>query len=73
MAQISARVPEDLVRGLDDAAAMLGTSRAELVRRALERYVEDFEDIAAVQERLSDPTDPILDWEDVKRELFGSD
>ena len=26
-----------------------------------------------MEERLSDVTDPTLDWEDVKRELFNTD
>lgn len=69
--QISARVPEELAQALDAAATQLRRSRAEVIRQALERYVEDFDDLAVALERLSDPADPVLDWEDVKRELFS--
>jgi len=73
MTQISARLPDDLVKGLDAAARDLKRSRAELVRQAIERYLEDFQDVSIAIERLRDPNDPVLDWEDVKRELLAED
>ncbi|MCY4625059.1 MAG: ribbon-helix-helix protein, CopG family [Chloroflexi bacterium] len=73
MTQITARVPEELAQALDAAAAQLRRSRAEVVRQALERYLEDFDDLAVALERLSDPADPVLDWDEVKRGLFGTD
>ena len=73
MTQITARVPEELAQALDAAAAQLRRSRAEVVRQALERYLEDFDDLAVALERLSDPADPVLDWDEVKRGLLGTD
>ena len=73
MTQITARVPEELAQALDAAAAQLRRSRAEVVRQALERYLEDFDDLAVALERLSHPADPVLDWDEVKRGLFGTD
>ena len=73
MTQITAQVPDDLGHALDVAAAQFNQSRDEIVRLALEQYLLDLEDIASMEERLNDATDPILDWEDVKRELFGTD
>ena len=73
MSQITARVPDELVEALDAAAADLKRSRAELVRQALERYLEDFDDLTVAVERLRDPTDPVLDWDDVRNDLLGSD
>ena len=73
MNQITARVPDTLIEALDAAAMQLKRSRAEIVRQALEQYLEDFDDLAVSLERLRDPTDPIFDWDRVKPELLGSD
>jgi RHH-type rel operon transcriptional repressor/antitoxin RelB len=73
MTQITARVPEELAEALDAAAAVLKRSRADVVRQALERYLEDFDDLSVAVERMRDPSDPVLDWDEVRRELLGSD
>ena len=73
MTQITARVPDPLVEALDSAARILNRSRAEVVRQAVERYLEDFEDLNVALTRLQDPTDEVLDWDQVKRELLDSD
>ena len=73
MTQITARVPDELAEALDAAAANLQRSRAYLIRQALERYLEDYNDLSVAVERLQDPDDPNLDWDEVKRELLGSD
>ncbi|MDE2813326.1 MAG: hypothetical protein OXM01_09890 [Gemmatimonadota bacterium] len=38
-------------------------SRADIVRQALERYLEDLDDLSVALERLQDPADPVLDWD----------
>ena len=73
MHQITARVPDDLVKALDEAAAELKRSRADIVRQALERYLEDLDDLSVALERLRDPADPVLDWDQVRHELLNSD
>ena len=73
MTQITARVPEELAEALDAAAAVLKRSRADVVRQALERYLEDFDDLSVAVERMKNPSDPVLDWDEVRRELLGSD
>ena len=73
MTQITARVPDDLARQIDDAAALLKRSRAQVVRQALEYYLEHIEDRRLGLERLRDPADPILDWTDVRGELLNQD
>ena len=73
MQQITARVPVALVEALDDAAAGLKRSRADIVRQALEQYLEDFDDLTVAVQRLLDPADPVLDWDEVKNALFPSD
>ena len=71
MSQITARLPDELVDSLDQAAAQLRRTRAEVVRQAVEYYLEDFEDISRAIEVLRDPADPVLDWEQVKRDLLS--
>ena len=73
MTQITARVPQPVVDALDAAAAQLRRSRAQVVREALERYLEDYDDLAVALARLRDPSDPVLDWDEVRRELLDSD
>ena len=71
--QITARLPNELAESLDAAAGALKRSRAEIVRQAIELYLEDFDDLSVAVERLRDPADPVLDWDEVRRELLGSD
>lgn len=70
MPQISARLSEGLVLRMDEAAQRLSRSRADLVRQAIEYYLDDLEDLRLGLERLQDPADPVLDWQDVRRELL---
>ena len=73
MSQITARLPDEVVDALDAAASRLRRSRAEIVRQAIERYLEDFDDLSAAVERLRDPSDPVLDWDRVRREILDTD
>jgi RHH-type rel operon transcriptional repressor/antitoxin RelB len=73
MTQITARLPDDLVAAIDDAAGRLKRSRAQLVRQAIEYYLDDLEDLRLGLERLQDPADPVLDWDMAKRELLDQD
>ena len=71
MSQITARLPDELVASLDNAAAELRRTRAEVVRQAIEYYLEDFEDLNLALHALRDPADVVLDWEAVKNELLN--
>lgn len=70
MRQITARLPDELVASLDEAAARLRRTRADVVRQAVEYYLDDFEDVSRAIEVLGDPADPVLDWEAVKHDLL---
>ncbi len=71
MSQITARLPDALVASLDSAAVELRRTRAEVVRQAIEYYLEDFQDISCAIQTLRDPADAVLDWEQVKRDLLN--
>ena len=44
-----------------------------MIRRAIERYLEDLDDLSSAVKRLRDPGDPVLDWERVRQELLHVD
>ncbi len=69
--QVTARLPDPIVDALDGAARQLGRSRADVIRLAVERYLEDFDDLSVAIDRLRDPADPVLDWDKVRRELLA--
>jgi len=71
MRQITARLPDELVLSLDIAATELRRTRAEVVRLAIEYYLEDFEDLNLALQALRDPADAVLDWETAKHELLS--
>lgn len=73
MTQTTAHVPEEVAASLDAAAARLKRSRADVVRLALERYLEDFGDLSVALDRLRDASDPVLDWDEVRREAPSPD
>ena len=73
MIQVTARLPDTLVAKADQAANHLNRSRAQLLRLALEYYLEDIEDLRLALDRLRDPADPVLDWQDVRRDLLDQD
>jgi predicted DNA-binding protein len=73
MAQITARLPDEMVREIDHAAQVLHRSRAEVIRKAIEIYLEDFEDLNTAIDRLRDPADRSIDWEQARRELLAAD
>ena len=73
MMQVTARLPDDLVAKADQAASRLNRSRAQLLKQALEYYLEDFEDLRLALDRLNDPADTVLDWQDVRRDLLDRD
>jgi len=73
MVEISATMPDELVEALDEASAATHQSRNDIIRQALESYLEDMKDAALAMERVNDQSDRFLDWEDVKRDLLSKD
>jgi RHH-type rel operon transcriptional repressor/antitoxin RelB len=73
MAQISTRLPDQMVQDVDNAAKVLHRTRAEIIRQALEMYLEDFDDLNTAIDRLRDPADRSMDWDEAKRALLAAD
>lgn len=73
MVQVTARLPAPLSEELDAAAHRLQRSRADLIRQAIEYYLDDIEDLQAGVVALKDPADPVLDWSEVRDALLAAD
>jgi predicted transcriptional regulator len=66
MPVVSARLPDELVRRIDDTARSMSRSRAEIIRRAVELYLADVEEQWSTLDRLSLPTGLSFDWDEVE-------
>lgn len=73
MVQVTARLPDSLSAELDAAAEQLKRSRADVIRQAIEYYLDDVEDLRCGIEALKDPADPVLDWAEVRDALLAAD
>ncbi len=73
MSQVTARLPDEVVSALDRAAHALHRSRADIIRQAIEAYIEDFDDLSIAIQRLRDPADETIDWQEAKRALLAED
>ena len=71
--QITARLPDALGAELDAAAQHLNRCRADVIRSAIEYYLDDIEDLRCGVEALKDPADPVLDWPEVRDALLAAD
>ncbi len=67
---VSARLPDAMVVAIDSAASQMRRSRAEIIRIAIEHYLEDYDDLSVALDRIQDPNDPVLDWDEVRCDLF---
>jgi transposase len=73
MVQVTARLPDALSEELDAAAQQLNRCRADIIRQAIEYYLDDIEDLRFGIEALKDPADPVLDWAEVRNALLAAD
>ena len=73
MTLVSARLPDDLVRSIDETARTMNRSRAEVIRKAVELYLADVQVQWSTLDRLSLPTGLSFDWDDVERSLLAKD
>jgi len=69
MSRITATIPTAMGEALDAVATELNSTRSQVIRAALEGYLEDHDDLTVAMARLRDPTDPVCDWDEVRRQL----
>ncbi len=73
MAQVvTARFPESVVEALDREAAARRRSRADILREAVDLYLEEWADYQTALDRLQDPTDRTLTWEELLSDLTSA-
>ena len=58
--------PDALGVELDAAAAQLSSSRADIIRQAIEYCLDDIEDLRCGVAALKVPADPVLHWAEVR-------
>jgi RHH-type rel operon transcriptional repressor/antitoxin RelB len=62
---ISLRVEGELKRRVDEVARRTGRSKAWVIRKAVDLYLEDIEDIEMSEQRLADPKDNVISSEEL--------
>ena len=73
MVQVTARLSDGLSAELDAAAEQLKRSRADVIREAIEYYLDDVEDLRCGINALKDPADPLLNWSEARDALLAAD
>jgi transposase len=53
--------------------AQLSRCRADIIRQAIEYYLDDIEHLRCGVAALKDPADPVLNWAEVRDELLPAD
>ncbi|MCX6097399.1 MAG: ribbon-helix-helix domain-containing protein [Caldiserica bacterium] len=66
---ISLRVEGDLKRRVDEVARRTGRSKAWVIRKAVDLYLEDIEDIEMSEQRLADPKDKVISSDELMSRL----
>lgn len=69
MPQISARLSDNMVDSLDRAARTQRRSRADIIRKAIEYYLNDLEKVNVSLQQTILLSDVEVDWEQAKRVL----
>jgi RHH-type transcriptional regulator, rel operon repressor / antitoxin RelB len=54
-------------------AQQLNRCRADIIRQAIEYYLDGVEDLRCGVAALKDPADPVLDWPEVRDALLAAD
>jgi RHH-type rel operon transcriptional repressor/antitoxin RelB len=66
---ISVRLPEDLAEKLDHLAESLDRSKTYIIKRALQEYLEEYEDYLLALHRLNDKDDRIVSGKELTASL----
>jgi predicted DNA-binding protein len=66
---ISLRVEGDLKRRVDEVARHTGRSKAWVIRKAVDLYLEDIEDIEMSEQRLANPKDNVISSDELMSRL----
>jgi len=67
---VSIRLPDDMADTLKSLSETIDRSKAYIIKKALQAYLEDYSDYLIAQERLNDKNDKVVSSEKM-RELIG--
>ncbi len=67
---VSIRLPDDMADSLKSLSETIDRSKAYIIKKALQAYLEDYSDYLIAQERLSDKNDRVISSDEL-RELIG--
>jgi len=67
---VSIRLPDDMADSLKSLSETIDRSKAYIIKKALQAYLEDYSDYLIAQERLNDKNDNVVSSEEM-RELLG--
>jgi len=67
---VSIRLPDDMADSLKSLSEIIDRSKAYIIKKALQAYLEDYSDYLIAQERLNDKNDRVVSSEEM-RELIG--
>ena len=66
---LSVRLPEDIMRELEEVANLLERPKTYIVRKALEAYLDEYSDYLIALERLRDKDDSIISSKELREHL----
>jgi metal-responsive CopG/Arc/MetJ family transcriptional regulator len=72
MKNISVRIDKDLLRTVDKLAKNYGTTRSYLIRTAINEYIENEILAGLAKKRSQNKNDPVITYEELKKELRRS-
>ena len=67
---VSIRLPDDMADSLKSLSETIDRSKAYIIKKALQAYLEDYSDYLIAQERLNDKNDTVVSSEEM-RVLLG--
>jgi RHH-type transcriptional regulator, rel operon repressor / antitoxin RelB len=67
---VSIRLPDDMADSLKSLSETIDRSKAYIIKKALQTYLEDYSDYLIAQERLNDKNDNVVSSEEM-RVLLG--
>ncbi len=69
---ISLRLPEDIHEQLEEIAEDIDRSKSYLIRKAIERYLDEYADYRIALERLHDKDDEIISSKELRKRLANN-
>jgi len=67
---VSIRLPDDMADSLKSLSETIDRSKAYIIKKALQAYLEDYSDYLIAQERLNDKNDKVVSCDEM-RVLIG--